>query len=243
MAKRFKTSSRRFRRIIRKRFRRNVRRIAFGIAEKKYYDYWINPVNNVVYTSYTGAVATQLSQTWTGASIVCTIPQGFSQGERIGNKIFLKYIQMSMYFAADPDEVDMVVNGTVCRYMVLMNKNCGKVAASASDVFSSDATAGKASYGALRNFNTLSKYKVMLDRQHTMTVTSINAADATANATTGAACVIHYIPVNKLFTFDSAVTSRTSANCPLTDIQLFACANVDTCCALKIKLRLCYTDA
>jgi len=267
MAGRFRYRMRRrqpWRRSYRRRWNKRVRRIAFSIAEKKYLDICFNPNEGVVHSTFALCGTGQLGIQWADnqVSLLGTMGQGAAEGERIGNRIFVKYVQLQLFFEMLPDkdgngiDADTAGLGLYCRYMLLHDKQPGGTAiprATMSTTFGQGGTnIPNATVSAFKAFNTLRRYKTLLDKQHQRAITSMAYDTATpfklnAASTTGAIVIQHYIPVNKQYTFTQigSATDMKAAAAVMQDGDLLfqVCPSDDACCKCFVGLRICYRDA
>lgn len=251
--KRSRRSSGRFRRRFRRSFGRRVRRIAYSIAEKKYYQYALYggtsgatfPITTAVSNPMTSTGTYEVSYGATPRSLVNTIPLGFSDGQRIGNKVFVEYVQLSFYVQFGAPEADamggsMAVNGCVMRYGLYYDKQAGGGATPLIGLYEPMGGSSQWTYGAFRGKSTLGKYKTLRDKQ-------IRVAYSSTAATAGGSgipAVQEYIPIKRTFSFASASTDTTLSNNMLrNDLALVVSCNHNTSCYIWIGVRVCYRDA
>lgn len=260
-AGRFKRFRRRYSK--RGRFQRSVRRIAYSISEKKYWDYLFNVTTGVNQATWAAMSTTNLSNDWANqVSLLATMPQGNAEGQRIGNRIHVKYIQMSMFFRMDPNAGSTGVGnnaklqGMFCRYMLLLDKQPGGTALPRTvmstgpgvPVAGLNVIGGATSW--FKEFNMLRRFKTLLDAQHQRGITSrITGDDTTATqpTMTGTKVIQHYIKIGRTFTFTgvgSATDMKTAGSVMQDgDLLLQVCPSEAACCACFVSLRVCYTDA
>jgi len=244
-----------FRRRTQRGFRRRVRRIAFGIAEKKYLDYWFGfNLNNGAAAQYeemplpnnvTSEPMCRLPQEFTPVSLVQMIQQGFTRGTRVGNRIALDYIQLVISIAFDGSTfaADENMNGCVCRYQLIKPKGTpGTVAVSpyVSNVF-------RNSVQAMKDPDQMRTRKTSLDRQVRMAVTSTSVG-GTALSGTGVPVIQHFIKMRGRQVQFNAVAAlnqnmRQCANITDGDVWFQACAENPGMCYMAVGVRVCYRDA
>lgn len=249
--RKFKRSRRSFGRRTRRRFRssfrRRVRRIAYSIAEKKYWQYTFAGTDTAVPVAYGTAWLHPLAlnadsvakDTVVPRSLVNTIPLGNTSASRIGNKVFVEYIQLSMFVNFDVPAIanPMLPNGCLLRYGIYYDKQHGGNAAVLPNLFEPYTAATGYNYGALRNFNTLGKYKTLRDKQIRMAYTSSTTG-------TGIPAIQEYIPIKREFTLSTAVTdSTTAANMIKNDLGIFVLCSHSNMCYVRIMVRVCFRDA
>lgn len=200
------------------------------MAEKKFFDIQnINPVDGT-------NAPTQFADTnWYFISFVNAIAQGFDASTRVGNKIFVRYVQVTISFVSDSD---LCINGNWIRYVVVHNKDTNGTLVTGADLFSP--SFAQYSNTALRNYTTMNKYRILLDRQFAITTM---AYSGTTNVTNPCGVTQHYIPVNKQIDFRTSGTNPLSAaNLISNDIDIGFCAAVKDCCSAKVSLRVVYND-
>lgn len=225
-----------------KSFTNAVRRIAYTIPEKKYYivSNW-NPANAGNYATPadpTTASATKMDAAFHLFSFLNGIPQGVLGNQRIGNDIYVRYVQIGVYFEQDGDHL---MNAHTMRYGVLMDNDAAQQMPTAVNVFGTGAQ-GTVAFDAFRNTVTLRKYRTLLDRQH-KTVQTVGGATAAERATTGNAVIQHYIPVNKRFHMGNATTDMLGGNMINQQLLFYICSSVADCCTAKVIFRVCFNDA
>lgn len=262
------------RRMRRRTFTRRVRHIAFGIAEKKYWDYAFNPKDNLVVANLNGTSTNKLAGSWANqGSLIACMPQGFAEGQRIGNQVIVKYIQLTILtqIAATANSGDQSVSadlaafGGFCRYMVLYDRQAGVGSGASGSYPKATMTSQGGTWSVLpaaggaqsmiadsvafRDYNTLKRYKVLLDKQHNMVPLS-NAVQATGGfvINTGMRVVQYYIPINKMFQWNAtAVTTNMQASTASLngkDLVFQVCpSSASGCCTMGVGVRVCYTDA
>lgn len=254
--RKFKRSRRfagRSRRRFRRSFGRRVRRIAYSIAEKKYYQYALYGGTSGAPQLLTTAVVNPMTATASYAvaygatprSLINCVPLGFSDGERIGNKIFVEYVQLSFFIhfglvEADAMGANMAVNGCNMRYGVYYDRQAGGAAAPLVNLYEPMGGSTQWTYGAFRNKATLGKYKTLRDKQ-------IRVAYTDTSATSGASgipAVQEYIPIKRTFAYNGVATDTTvTSNLLRNDLAIVVSCNHNTSCYIWIGVRVCYRDA
>lgn len=243
----------------------------YGVAEKKYLDYAFNPADGSLKADFTTVGTTKLATGWGNqVSLLSCMQQGNGEGQRIGNKIRVKYVQLSTAFAminqsSDAGQVTSQgssLMGMFCRYMVLLDRQPGGTSCPRNNMQPVDqltfqtVTTGAGTnvigiHGsalAFRDFNMLKRFKVKLDKQHNAWNTNgPTTVTGGVGGTTGARIEQHYIPMkNREFTFTSvgsATDMKTSANVMQGGDILYQAAPMDAvCCINMVKVRICYTD-
>lgn len=214
---------------------RMMRRIAYSIPEKKYFEF-------ICCVSSASAVSTPSNSAWQSIpgnlflsndfdnqiTLLGAIQQGVSENERIGNRIHVKYIQIGLVFqfnnnniaAANPSPGSNMY-GMFCRYCVFEdNQPNGESLPLANlwqdwgNTIGSGGSASAVPFDgartfAFRDFNSLRQFRVKLDMQHKMHNTANTTAAASTSdpaPTTGIQIVQHYIPVNKTVTYTAVAT-------------------------------------
>lgn len=256
--------SRRRTRTSRRAYVRNVRRIAFSIPERKYYEYWFNPQIGIPapdlltddHRSQVFAIAH--APIWRAASLLAPLPQGVDNGERIGAKIHVRYVQLSVTIvpvaAANGDLADRL--GMLCRYVVardrLANTSFNNTVVTPPQLFQNQSAApisgstttiqntNHSLVGDFRYRDNLGRFKIYADQQH--------VAAQTTEATVAAPRIVqHFIKVGRTFTYGAgtlAAAELQSFN-KLTkgDLLWFSNVNQADCCVVGVQVRICYTDA
>lgn len=245
---------RRFRRRARRGFRRRVRRVAMTIAEKKYYQYWFDaaPFSGTIggnFPKFTAMPSDKPSgtpytaQEFSFASLLANLQQGFTDGTRIGNRVFVDYIHIVINAIFAPAAgADGTVNGCICRYSVQ------KVRGTSGSTAINPMTAGLFhSVVGLKNPAYMRTRKTLLDRQIRMAYTSGSGTGVTNQGGTGTPLIQHYIPVKRVVQFsgintpdgDMSLTQYMMDN----DIQFGACSQMANSCRLIVGVRVCFRDA
>lgn len=216
-----------------------VKRITFSVLEKKYFD---RPAFNLEDGGTT--LTTPMSTVaWKFYSPVNAIIQGIDRDMRIGNKIFVRYIQLTFGFASDGDNT---LSGSTCRYILLHNRQANLTIPTAADVFANGAVSTNADYTSLRNCNTLKKYSLLLDRAHLL-IPATRSGDGTAAAHfnfLGQGVLQHYIPINKWVQYQASSSAiTTSVNLVSNDFVIGVAPSNANCCIGTVMARVCYNDA
>lgn len=236
----------RFRRRV---FRSNIRRIVYGVAINKYYETFIDVSNGSLYAKsslVTGAFNNLTAATFSGCSLINAIPQGYAQGQRVGEKITIKYIQLALYFnnSMATTVTNVKQDGMFCRYGVFLDKRASNTTAKPiwdGVLWDTQTSAtGTALFPfAFKNFDTLSRFKTLVDGQHRSTLMT---SDATNPSLSGTGIVQHFIRLNKRFTYSKVSTNTTGDAMYDQDVWIQAIPSAATCCALGIAVRVCFND-
>lgn len=246
MPRRFKRS-RRSRRRYGRAFSRRVRKIAYGIQEKKFYEYWFNAQQTLAYSAPSASLSNiPIGLDWMGGSLINTIQVGTANDQRIGHKIHVKYIQLNIFVAPDQTDANHIKNGMACRYMVLRDRNAAGQTMP-RQITQSQLVPGIVAqhrdliFGAFRHRDVLGRYKVLCDEQHLASYTS-------STSTTGTRVVQKFIKVNRTFNFTSQAPGpvpdmKETSNMNQGDLLFIACANMVDCCSMRVGVRVCFTDA
>ena len=148
-------------------FSRRVRRISYGIAERKYNDYSMGAdasTYNAPLVTDPGSAEAKVSNRWLWLNLLGNITQGVGQGQRIGNKIFVRYVQLSLNFQYSDAGTGMGVNGCRCRYIAAIDRQHGGEAALGTGYFingSSTLPLVNMNVNAFRSARTLGKFKTL----------------------------------------------------------------------------------
>lgn len=249
--KRMRRFGGRRRRYSRRSFRRRVRRIAYGIAEKKYFEYQLRGGTNPLSFVITDPVAKPIrsvagfvvNTTPTPRSLINMIGQGLSSADRIGNKIFVEYIQLSIFVEMDTalgagvPEGTMRLNGCTMRYGVYYDKQAGGTNAPLTRLYTGVGGGGW-SYGDFRDNDTLGKYKTLRDKQVRIAYTDTGAAGS------GIPAIQEYIPIKREFTLtQQGVDASSTVNMVRNDVGFVLSCNHDANCYAWVAVRVCFRDA
>lgn len=249
---------------------KRIRNIAFSIAEKKYWQFCFNPNEALLSAGLSSLGTNQMALNWFGnqVTLLGNMPQGPAEGQRIGNRIFVKYIQLQIFFEMLPDATgagidgDTSLYGMFCRYMVLLDKQPGGTPIPRINMDTSFGGGGAnvpaATVSAFRDFNVLRRFKVLLDKQHQRCVTAAawkntiagggtDTAPKLVGTMSGTIVLQHYIPVNKQFTYTAvgSATDMKAAGAVMQDGDLIyqSCPSDSACCKNYVAVRVCYRDA
>lgn len=215
---------------------RLVKRVAYGICEKKYYEF------PTVYNMHSGLDdnAVMTSGGWYIISLVNAIRVGTDVTQRIGRQIYIRYIQLSIDFTGDGD---ILANGAVCRYVVAHDKGCAGVQATAPVIWGNGAgnSTGSQGFSALRNTDNMRRFNILLDRQHNVTQLTQNAGVGTY---TSRGIIQHYIPIFKKVNYDTdGATVISSPNLVKDDYLFMVAPSQANCCIARLYWRVCFNDA
>lgn len=241
---------------------RMVRRIVNSVPEKKYWEYWFNPsegskITVPVSPAGTDSVPATVAPFWTFSSLVTLLGQGFSDGQRIGNKVFIRYIQLAVYVQnraetlLPGDAQTIASSGMICRYNVFRTRQNNLQAQSDPIPTNTPYTGTGPNYFNVGNFkdkNQLRNFRTLLDAQHQAHVVDTFQQDAeTYRSTSGTRVIQHYLKINKRVDYildrSALVDMEDSTNLQGTDILFGCCANMAGCCLMQVKVRVCYQDA
>lgn len=228
----------------RRSFIRRVRRIAGTIPEKKYWQYsFYNAA--AAYQPYGTSDLTanaNIRDFWTMRSLIAGMPGGSGDGQRIGSKIFVKYVQLTIILNYQPLAAganSMATNGCVCRYGVWLDRNHGLTAGVGGDIFELQSNPAITTVYLDKHRFTMGKYRTLLDKQHQMHYFQNQANGAGS----GSMIYKHYIPINRQINFRSIGTDMyDSSPLPIRDIVFGAASTHDGGCRLNGFVRICYTD-
>lgn len=215
-----------------------VKRITYSVLEKKNAENIFN-----MNTSTSLATASLDSTTWKIYSITNQISQGTTSASRMGNKIFVKYIQLSINFVNDGDNN---LNGSTCRYGVWIDKNKAATHPSATDMFASGTDSATPAYNSCKNFVNRTRFQTKLDRAHLFVTTARSGSTSTDFTFLPGGVVQHYIPINKWVSYNgtgSTFLHTNSDNMAGNNIILAICASAANCCVVNVFYRVVFFDA
>lgn len=235
-----------------------IRRVVRSIAEKKYNDYLIRwndatPLRTDTFNWPMTMATYAVSNAWRWMTLTSLLKYGTGLDQRVGNKIFLKYVQLSLMFNYAGTEGPagnmhvMARNGMLCRYIVARDKLCNNGQPPGAGLMQESTPALSADPRNVFTFrapNQLAKYKILLDRQMKAAVTSMPDAANPEMATTGQQVIQHYIPINRTIRYATDGNDSLTSTLPLVgpDIIIGVVGSIDLCCMLQIRVRLCYQD-
>jgi len=195
-----------------------VKRIVSNMAEKKFLDgsFSAGGSNLFVFTSL-------LTQT--------NIPQGTSANNRIGNKIFVHYIDVNILMTAIV--ANMPVNGVICRNGFYKNKDPRGTLPASADVFVSNAVA---SSRATPKQTSVTLYG---DAQSTMVVTGVNGVAVVA---AGPPMIRRYrLKVNRQIEYGSNVGSISDMW--KEDWGFYTICGVLNAMSVEVNYKVVFSDA
>lgn len=222
---------------------RVARRVAYQIAETKYYDSVVatpDLANNGLWSPQVGNDANHPHNKWAVLDLLNSIIVGNTNHTRIGNKIMVKYIQI--YIAIGMGKSQDLESGT-CRFLLIRDKgtqgNLIDVAGSYFDPVGPYITGQQISINAPKNSNNLRRYATLLDRQH-----SVQLFGGSQDAKTATPVMNFYIPVNRVFTYKAGTDGWNGASCMVEEtIQFALAADMSGCCNVSLRFRVAYKDA
>lgn len=246
-----RTGTRLFNKFRRRVFRTRVRRIMYGVAIPKYYETLVDVSNGALYaTTSTGTFGTAIGNlqagAFSGCSLINAIPQGNAQGQRVGDKITIKYVQLALYFTNQSTTTTTIAkqDGMFCRYALFLDKRAAN--STAKPIWDGHmwTTAGNPLAQAMfpmafKHYDTLSRFKTLLDGQHRATLMTSDAANPSMS---GTGIVQHFVKINKRFTYSKVGTDSSGDSLYDQDIYIQAIPSAPTCCSMVAAVRVCFTD-
>lgn len=256
---------RRIRRRSRRRFRRAgriFRTLAAAVPERKYFDFAVAAsTGHGVFFPYgypagIAAPVTGITHHWRCLPLNWNYPIGTGAEDRIGRRIFLRYIQLNLdFFMTGTNSAPFLQNGCIIRYVIATAKLNANKASAESGLFRP--LASSAAYASdihsVRDPNHMSKFRILADRQMVLTAISTDST-ASRNTVSGHGIISHFLPINKHVSFTSHVPTEHGAAVP--DFSTFndrvyflmvSCSHVDNeaapMCKLVANIRNVYTDA
>lgn len=187
------------------------------MQEKKYFDN--------TYAAFSPVPA------WTWNSQCVGIAQGVDRMQRIGNKIFLKKIEIMVHIDGDNT---MTQDGSQVRMVCYHNRQPAGAVPVSLEVWNADVL------DTLRSEVKRPQYTITRDWIHTMVVTGVDAAGA--HFTTGPRKTLQYTwYINKVIHFKDSGSTITSL---WKDDYGFGISSTSgSCCKMNIRTRVHYTDA
>lgn len=186
---------------------------------------------------YEATLANTPTSTWAFSSFLTGIQQGTALGtiplanNRIGNKIFVKYIELMVGFT--PTVTAGQTSGGVCRCVVYHNNAAAGLSIAGADVFSPN------TYAGLRYTPGTSRISLKRDRTHVFVPVATNAANVSA-----AAPIVLYkmrIRINKEIAYVS--NNGTASDLIKDDYGFGCCANNGTTCTMSVNYKVVFTDS
>lgn len=179
------------------------------------------------------------TNTWQYMSFLANIVQGTTQtaSVRIGNKIFVKYIDVITYML--PTITATKVQGSICRTAVVHRKECNNTAIGVGDVWLVPGPSAVAIFSQ-RNTSKMPAFAVSRDTMETFVPT----------AATGVNTVVAMAPVSvRKFRIKVNKTISYSASSPnVTDLVkddygIMCCAQDAVSCSMDVYWKVVFTDA
>lgn len=179
---------------------------------------------------------TNTPATWTLASFFPLIQQGTTANNRIGNKIFVKGVWITMLCQGGTTMLNGTASGTAgvnTRFIVYHNKEALGTQIAATTIFDQD------SISSLRNNTKSSQVSLKKDFTRTVVVTGVKSTGESV-ATGPSIQEIFYIPINKRI--DYSGNTGTIADILKDDYGYGMCcsaANLNSC---AVTFKVLYTD-
>lgn len=255
--RRYSRRGRRSKRTRRMPLMRSLRRYGISAPEKKYYEYWFNPALGTHITapaSFNGdesVGAYDIGTAWRTVSLLKNIPVGFSDGQRVGNEILVRYIQLAVFVSNFPNlpanAAVMGASGMICRYSVQRiranNGNQSGATNFINDVTPTGTGPNVFNVGLFKRTANLRTHKTMLDAQHQSHTFGVVGDDRT---TSGTRCIQHYLKVGRRVRYKADYSADPdmldNSNMVTNDVLFAACANMSSCCVMQVRVRVCYQD-
>lgn len=246
-----RSGTRLFNKFRRRVFRTRIRRIVYGVAIPKYYETLIDVSNGTLFAStssgsFGSAIGSIAAATVAGCSLINAIPQGNAQGQRIGDKIMIKYIQIGLYFNNQSGTTSSIAkqDGMYCRYGVFLDKRASNTTTKPiwdPVLWTTSANPyGNAMWPFMfKNFDTLSRFKTLVDGQHRATLMTSDAANPSMS---GTGVVQHFIKLNKKATFSKVSAVSTGDAMYDNDVWIQVIPSQGSCCSCVAAVRVCFTD-
>lgn len=231
------------RRVNRKSLYRVARRVAYQIAETKYYETGVvtpDITSNGLWSAQSGDAAHLSQNVWARLDLLNGILVGNTNSTRVGNRIMVKYVQV--YLAIGQGDATDLESGT-CRFLLIRDKGTqGSLIDMRNSYFSTNGpmlSGQTMPINAPKNSDTLRRYSTLLDRQH-----SVQMYGSTAGSKTATPVMTFYIPVNRVFTYKAGSSGWNSSDCMVEETLQFALgADMAGCCNISAYFRVAYKDA
>lgn len=191
-----------------------------------------------IITGVTNGATELTANTWEFLSMVSAIAQGVESNMRIGNRIFVKYIDIVLYFEQDGSPRQ---NGHSVRYVVVHNKDtAGTIVTGAALFNSGGAESTTSQYDALKLWAKRMQFSLLVDKQHT-TFTTTQAAGVGTHTPNG---IIQFrVPINKQVNYSTVQASTlVSTNLVNNDFNIGVCSQGDACCTPRVSWRVVFAD-
>lgn len=167
---------------------------------------------------------------WALDSVLETIQQGTASNERIGDRIYVKSIQVSFYMQCIPATFDKA--GAICKVLLYHNKQAAGNLIQATTMFTGD------DFWAHRNLTRMPAVSIPSLRSSSMFVTSIDAA---GNAFSPPSVITLRIAPRKVIEYTG--TTGTVADLLRDDYGYGVVCNTPTSMAVTIRGTITYYDA
>lgn len=179
--------------------------------------------------------------TWTiGSFQLYGIAQGSANSQRIGTKIFLETIELSIEIK--PGAVAAQQNGTCCRFIVWHQIRSNGADPVATDIFDKGTFAAPVvpDYKRMKSLDFYPRrVRIIYDKLHTMVATT-NSTTNTVQAAAPMWMGIVKIKVNKWINYGGV--TNTPADILNHNYGLGICSDGAACCTVKCNARLRYRD-
>lgn len=198
-----------------------MRRITYGLQETKY-DHSQYSMNAAV------GVKNQF------ISLLNDIPYGTGPNQRIGNKIFVRYV--SGMILIEGVAANMIAHSMNTRTFVVkaIGINNGTLVLSE---FQTEFAIGTGYVTSKRNPTYMGNYKVLLDK--ILPVMPISATQCGPSY-----AIPFFIPINETFTYDrQGVGNADSSAMTQNDLYVITAVTHDNCCNMGVSFTVAYKDA
>lgn len=169
--------------------------------------------------------------TWAWNSSLGTIKQGTNASERIGNKI--KVLGMWLTIIAKPHVVNMPAGGgSICKIIVVHDKDSRGSLPTASNIFNSD------NIYSLRNRLFMNRYSIVKEFTHTMV--GLTTDGIGIHTASGFSTYKVWIKINKVLDFQSNVGDV--GDLWADNWYVGICASVADCCQVNVVSQIVFQD-
>jgi len=194
-----------------------VRKVVQSLAEKKFFDITTQSITFL--------------NTWTTIdNFICQITQGTTASNRIGNKIFVHSIEVSLVVTP---QVAMSVAGCFCRIAFVHNKETNYVATDPLSIFNLNVVT------SLRNTPNNAKYTMLRDFQHVMVPTGTDSTGVVKTVGPALFTTFKIFPKKRI---DFVANTGLVADLMKDNWSLLYCADSSTGCTGTYRVKVIFSD-
>lgn len=217
---------------------RIVRQAITNYEEKKFF------VNNFTYDNTQNPVVGQLvTNTWTCHSLLTSrddstgITQGIGASQRVGNRIRLQGIRLTVRISPVPGASQANNAGSLCRMVIWHDKQCNSAATAPTLIF----TNNTADLAISANYNPVYEHRITKhqDFAHAMVSTGVDSANQMTMGPTGQYVI--EIPARTVIEFTGSADGQAAL--AQDNWGIAYCGDGANCCHIQAEALVRYVDA